>query len=70
MCIEKQQLKSTQNSKTDFILLTERWQQHDYLLVGQTINDEHWPPARVAQFCAYMCKYLGTEQLKLLYKFL
>lgn len=70
MHIEKQLLRSTPSSKTDFIVLTELWQQHDYLLVGRTINDEQWSPVRVAEFCAYMSKYLGTEQLKILYKFL
>lgn len=70
MYTEKQQQKSTKNSKTDFIVLTELWQQHDYLLVGQTINQEKWSPARVAKFCTYMCRYLGVDQLNLLYKFL
>lgn len=55
---------------TDFITLTELWQDGGYLLVGQIMNDECWPAARVAEFCAYFCKHIGTTQLEILYKFL
>lgn len=55
---------------TDFITLTELWQDGDYLLVGQIINDECWTAARVAEFCAYFFKYLGSDQLSILNKFL
>ena len=55
---------------TEFIELTELWQDGDYYKVGSTINTEKWTQARVAEFCAYVSKYLGTSQLNLLYKFL
>ena len=55
---------------TEFHVLTELWQDHLYNDVGQIINQEKWSPDRVAEFCAYFCKYLGTSQLGILYKFL
>ena len=55
---------------TSFITLTDMWQDHEYLQVGNIINQENWPPAKVAEFAAYICKYLGTTQLEILYKFL
>jgi hypothetical protein len=55
---------------TEFIDLTELWQDGEFNKVGEIINNEKWNPARVAEFSAYMCKYLGTTQLNLLYKFL
>ena len=55
---------------TDFIDLTELWQDGEYNKVGEVINKEKWNPARVAEFSAYMCKYLGITQFNLLYKFL
>lgn len=55
---------------TSFIDLTEMWQEHKYNLVGDTIRREKWSPERVAEFCNYFCKYLGTTQLNILYKFI
>jgi hypothetical protein len=55
---------------TEFIELTELWQDGDYYKVGSTINAEKWTQTRVAEFCSYVAKYLGTSQLNLLYKFL
>lgn len=55
---------------TEFIELTELWQDGGYYEVGATINTEKWKPVRVAEFCSYVAKYLGTTQLNLLYKFL
>jgi len=55
---------------TEFVTLTELWQDGGYLLVGQIINDECWSAARVAEFCAYFNRFLGPEQLRVLYKFL
>ena len=55
---------------TEFIDLTELWQDGEYNKVGEIINNEKWNPARVAEFSAYMCKYLGITQFNLLYKFL
>ena len=56
--------------KTEFITLTDLWQDGKYLEVGDIINKERWTPNRVAEFCAYVYKYLGTNQLDILYKFL
>lgn len=55
---------------TSFVDLTEMWQNHMYTQVGDTIHREKWSCSRVAEFCAYVCKYLGTSQLYVLYKFL
>jgi len=55
---------------TEFLELTELWQDGDYHGVGSIINKESWKPARVAEFCAYVAKYLGLNQLEVLYKFL
>lgn len=56
--------------KTEFIKLTELWQDGEYLEVGRTLHAENWSPARVAEFCAYFSKFLGTTQLEILYKFI
>ena len=55
---------------TEFIELTELWQDGGYNEVGSIINKENWKPVRVAEFCSYVAKYLGMTQLNLLYKFL
>ena len=55
--------------ETEFIHLTEMWQDGEYNKVGEIINNEKWSRARVAEFSAYFGKYLPT-QLNLLYKFL
>ena len=55
---------------TEFIDLTEMWQDGDYFEVGKVIFDEGWEPARVAEFCAYVANHLGLNQLNILYKFL
>ena len=56
--------------KTEYIQLTELWQDGKFTKVANTINQEEWNPARVAEFCSYFNRYLGTNQLNLLYKFL
>ena len=56
--------------ETEFINVTEMWQDGKYLEVGELIHKEDWDASRVAEFCAYANKYLGTTQLNLLYKFL
>lgn len=56
--------------KTDYLTLTELWQDCEYIQVGKIINREEWKPAEVAKFCSYFNKYLGTNQLNILYKFL
>ena len=55
---------------TEYIELTELWQDGDYNEVGSIINNENWSPSRVAEFCAYVNRFLGSNQLNLLYKFL
>ena len=55
---------------TEYIELTELWQDGSYSDVANIINGENWNPARVAEFCAYFNKFLGSNQLNLLYKFL
>ena len=55
---------------TEFIDLTELWQDGGYYEVGSIINKENWSPSKVAEFCSYVAKYLGLTQLNLLYKFL
>ena len=62
--------KEDSMSPTEFIDLTELWQDGEYNKVGEVINNERWSRARVAEFSAYFGKYLGTTQLNLLYKFL
>jgi len=55
---------------TEYIILTEMWQDGDYSQVADTINNEKWKPRRVAEFCAYFNKYLGSNQLNVLHKLL
>ena len=50
--------------------LTEMWQDGRYVEVGNFIKDNGWLPRETAEFCAYFCKYLGTNQLNILYKFI
>ena len=44
-----------------------RWEHNQ---VGSIINQEEWSPARVAEFCAYVNRFLGSRELNLLYKVL
>ena len=55
---------------TEFIELTELWQDGDYAEVAHIVNTENWKPNRVAEFCSYFNRFLGTNQLNLLHKFL
>lgn len=55
---------------TDFVTLTELWNRGHYNKLGAIIKREKWSPGRVAEFCAYFGKYLGVNQLNILYKFL
>jgi hypothetical protein len=55
---------------TEFIQLTELWQDREYSQVGRIINEEEWKANEVAEFCAYFAKYVGLNQLNILYKFL
>jgi hypothetical protein len=55
---------------TEFIQLTEMWQDGLYNEVGNVINNENWSRARVAEFCYYFNKYIGGGQAELLHKFI
>ena len=55
---------------TSFIELTDMWHDHEYLRVGQVINNESWSVSRVAEFCAYFSRHVGVNQLHVLHKFL
>jgi hypothetical protein len=55
---------------TEFIDVTEMWQDGNYNEVGDLIKNERWSSSRVAEFCAYLNKYLGTRELDVFYKFL
>jgi hypothetical protein len=55
---------------TEYIKLTDLWNDGQYLEVGRIINNEQWNPTEVAKFCAYFTKYLGANQLDILHKFL
>lgn len=55
---------------TEFIVLTEMWQDCKFEQVADTINDENWPPNRLAEFIVYFRKFLGEEQAKVLYQLL
>lgn len=57
-------------TNTAFIQLTELWQDREYDQVGRIINEESWSANEVAEFCAYFAKYVGLNQLNILYKFL
>lgn len=54
----------------EFVQLTEMWRDHKYVEVGEYIQSTNWSKRRLAQFCAYFCKYLGNNQLNILYKFI
>ena len=55
---------------TEYITLTGMWQNGDYNNVASIINKEKWSNSRLAEFCAYFNRFLGSSQLNLLYKFL
>lgn len=55
---------------TEYITLTELWQDREYQSVADIINQENWSRARLATFCAYFSKYLGREELEVLCKLL
>jgi|TARA_B100001564_G_C20653113_1_gene677848 hypothetical protein len=56
--------------KTEYIELTEMWNQGNYVQVGDIMREEQWETHRVAEFCSYFAKYIGLNQLNILYKFL
>lgn len=56
--------------KTDYIELTELWNDGHYGQLGDIMRKERWEMHRVAEFCAYFARYIGTNQLDILHKFL
>jgi hypothetical protein len=56
--------------KTEYIKLTELWNEGLYVEVGNTIRNEEWNAHRMAEFCAYFVKYIGINDLNILYKFI
>jgi hypothetical protein len=55
---------------TEYIKLTDLWNDGDYAEVGHIISKENWSASRVAEFCSYFTKYVGIKDLNVLYKFL
>ena len=55
---------------TEYIKLTDLWNDGDYAELGYIIKEENWNASRIAEFCSYFAKYCGTRELELLYKFL
>jgi hypothetical protein len=70
MCLTIKKIMKNKTKNTEFIQLTELWQDGEYNQVGAIINKEGWTPSSVAEFCAYVNRFLGSNQLNLLYKFL
>jgi len=55
---------------TEYIKLTDLWNDGEYAELGHIIQEEQWSTQKVAEFCAYFAKYLGVNQLNILHKFL
>ena len=53
---------------TDFINLTELWQDGKYTKVGDALRP--LGARQVSEFCAYFSKYVGVGQLQILHKFI
>jgi len=43
--------------KTEYIELTEMWNQGNYTQVGDVMRKEQWEIHRVAEFCSYFAIY-------------
>ena len=46
------------------------WKNGEYTQAADIIRKENWPLHKVAEFCAYMAKYLGMDELNIFHKFL
>lgn len=55
---------------TEYIKLTDLWNDGEYAEVGHIMKEESWNPSEVAKFCAYFAKYCGVKELNVLHKFL
>tara|TARA_B100002019_G_scaffold106695_1_gene91704 strand:+ start:40439 stop:40615 length:177 start_codon:yes stop_codon:yes gene_type:complete len=47
---------------TEYITLTEMWQDEQYLEVVDIISTENWDHSTLVEFCAYFIKYLGLKE--------
>mgnify|MGYP001234687073 CR=1 FL=1 len=47
---------------TEYITLTEMWQDGQYAEVADTIATEDWDHSALVGFCAYFIKYLGLKE--------
>ena len=56
--------------KTEYIKLTDLWNDGEYLQVGDIIRNEEWSSRRIAEFCAYFVKYVGVNDLNTLHRFI
>ena len=54
---------------TEFIILTDLWQDHRYEEISRILSKEEWPRARVVQFCGYFAKHVGMNELQVLHLF-
>ena len=63
-------MKTNDNERTNYIQLTDLWQEGNYAEVGHIIQKESWSASRIAEFCAYFFKYCGAKELEVLHKFL
>ena len=55
---------------TEYIQLTDLWNEGKYSEIGHIINQENWSASNIAHFCSYFAKYCGVKELEVLYKFL
>jgi uncharacterized LabA/DUF88 family protein len=55
---------------TNYINLTELWQDGKYTEVANIINTASWSSSQFVEFCAYFIKYLGINELNVLQKIL
>jgi hypothetical protein len=54
---------------TDFIVLTDLWQNHKYEEISNILDEEDWPRNRLVQFCSYFAKHVGMNELRVLHLF-
>jgi hypothetical protein len=55
---------------SEFIVLTETWQNGNYDEVADIVNNSNWSHAELTSFCIYFVKYLGVQELEILQKIL
>lgn len=55
---------------SEFILLTETWQNGNYDEVARLVRDSNWTCSELTSFCIYFARYLGIQELEVLQKLL